>query len=73
MKRVVVIIAGICLAALGGAIAYRAAFLSPANTFMVSGTGSVREVPYTGRFIIGLILLVLGAGAAFFAARRRRA
>ncbi|MGI8995281.1 MAG: hypothetical protein ACR2GW_01260 [Pyrinomonadaceae bacterium] len=66
-----VIIAGICLAALGGAIAYRAAFLSPANTFMISGTGSVREIPYSWRFIIGLVLLVVGAGAAFFAARRR--
>ncbi len=71
MKKVVVIIAGIGLAALGGAIAYRAAFLSPANTFMVSGTGSVREVPYTWRFVIGLTLFIVGAGAAFLAARRR--
>jgi hypothetical protein len=71
MLRIVAIILGIVLAAIGGVIAYRAYFLEPSAAVVISNTG-VSELPDTFRTIEGLVLLVLGAVMAFFAARRIR-
>jgi hypothetical protein len=71
MLRIVAIILGIVLAAVGGVIAYRAYFLEPSAAVVISNTG-VRELPDTFRTIEGLVLLVLGAVMAFYAARRKR-
>jgi hypothetical protein len=71
MLRIVAIILGIVLAAIGGVIAYRAYFLEPSAAVVISNTG-VRELPDTFRIIEGLVLLVIGAVMAFFAARRKR-
>jgi hypothetical protein len=71
MLRAIAIILGIVLAAVGGVIAYRAYFLEPTAAFIISERG-VRELPDTYRTIEGLLLLILGAAMAFFAARRRR-
>jgi hypothetical protein len=71
MLRIVAIILGIVLAAIGGVIAYRAYFLEPSAAVVISNTG-VRELPDTFRTIGGLVLLVLGAVMAFYAARRKR-
>ena len=71
MLRVIAIILGIVLAAVGGVIAYRAYFLEPATAFIISERG-VRELPDTYRTIEGIVLLVIGAVMAFFAARRKR-
>jgi hypothetical protein len=71
MLRAIAIILGIVLAAIGGAIAYRAYFLEPATAVIISERG-VRELPDTYRTIEGLVLLVLGGVMAFYAARRKR-
>jgi hypothetical protein len=70
--RAALIIAGILLAAVGGALAYHAAFVSPPAAFVVnSSSGSVREVHSLWRVAGGFVLLVAGLSLAFLAARRR--
>jgi hypothetical protein len=69
--RVVLVIAGIVLAALGGVIAYRSFFIGPHTAVIITDT-SVREVTNTARTAGGLALLVAGASLALFAAFRRR-
>ena len=71
--RVFVILVGIVLAAVGGVVAYRAAFVETGGAVYVSETaGRVRELPDMLRLVGGLVLLVLGGGVAALAARRRR-
>jgi len=67
MLRLVVIIFGIVLGAVGGVIAYHAFFLEPSAAVVISNEG-VRELPDTFRVIEGIVLLVVGAGMAFTAA-----
>ena len=70
--RALLITIGIVLAAAGGAIAYRAAFVAAPAAFVVNeASGSVREVHNVWRVALGVLLLIAGAGVAFFAARRR--
>jgi hypothetical protein len=69
--RSVVLILGIFVAASGGVIAYRALFVEPHAAVVVTHA-SVREVPNVARAAAGLALLAAGAGAALFAALRRR-
>lgn len=68
--RILVIIGGIALAAVGGTVAYRAFFIEPDAAIVITDS-SVREVPNLARCVGGLVLLVAGAALAFFAARRR--
>ncbi|MFN2511787.1 MAG: hypothetical protein ABR568_10135 [Pyrinomonadaceae bacterium] len=68
--RILGIIFGIVVAAIGGVIAYRALFLEPSSAVVITET-DIREVPNTARVIGGMVLLVIGAAVAFFAARRR--
>ena len=69
--RIALIIIGVIVAAAGGTLAYRSFFLEPNAAVVISDT-QVREVPNMARVAGGLLLLVLGAGVAFFAALRRR-
>jgi hypothetical protein len=69
--RVLLFICGVGLAALGGVIAYRALFLEPETTLVITNT-SVHQYPNTLRLTGGLALLVIGAAIAFFGARRPR-
>jgi hypothetical protein len=69
--RVVLIIAGIVLAALGGVITYRSFFIDPHTAVIITDT-SVREVPNLARTAGGLALLAAGACLALFASLRRR-
>jgi hypothetical protein len=66
MFRLVLIIFGIVLGAVGGVIAYRAFFLEPAASIVISNEG-VRELPNTFRVVGGLALLIVGALLAFMA------
>ncbi|MFL6229224.1 MAG: hypothetical protein ACJ741_10625 [Pyrinomonadaceae bacterium] len=69
--RIALIIAGVMLAAAGGALAYHAAFASAPTAFVVSeSSGSVHEVHSVWRIALGVLLLAAGAGIAFVAARR---
>lgn len=60
---------GLVLAAAGGVIAYRAAYV--ARTAVVITRDGMEEVPNIPRIVGGIALLLLGAGLAFWAARRR--
>ena len=68
--RILAIIGGIVLAAVGGVIAYRTFFIEPDSAIVITES-SVREVPNLARAVGGIVLLVAGAALAFFAARRR--
>ena len=68
--RILALILGLLLAAAGGVIAYRALFIEPSAGLVVTNT-NIREVPNTLRVTGGIALLVIGAGLAFFSARRR--
>ena len=68
--RIVGIIFGIVIAAIGGVIAYRALFLEPSSAVVITET-EVRELPNTARVLGGMAMLVIGAALAFLAARRR--
>lgn len=63
---------GIVVAAAGGALLYHALFVEPPKAELVTNTGAVRELPNMIHVICGALLLVIGAGAAFFLARRQR-
>ncbi len=69
--RALLSLACILLAATGGVIAYRAAFIAPRAAVVISDAG-VREMPDVWRIVLGLALLVAGACLAFYAARSRR-
>jgi hypothetical protein len=68
--RIIALIVGLAIAATGGIIAYRAFFLEPTTTIVITDT-NVRELPNTLRIAGGLIMLIAGASLAFFAARRK--
>ena len=70
MVRILLIIFGIVIAAVGGVIAYRAYFLAPPEAIVISESG-IREVPDYFRVAGGLILLVVGAATAFTAGTRK--
>lgn len=69
MVRVVLIIFGIVIAAVGGVVSYRAYFLAPPEAIVISDSG-IREVPDYFRVVSGLILLVVGAAIAYTTATR---
>jgi hypothetical protein len=69
--RIIVFIVGLSIAATGGAIAYRALFLEPSTTLLITSTDT-HEAPDMLRLAGGVILLICGAGLAFLAARRKR-
>lgn len=69
MKKLL-LLTGIALGALGGVVAYRAAFLEPKVAVVLTETGA-REMPNTPRIVGGLALLLVGFALAFYAARRR--
>jgi hypothetical protein len=68
--RIVALIIGLAIAATGGIIAYRALFLEPTTTLLITDE-SVRQLPNTLRVAGGLAMLIAGACLAFFAARRK--
>jgi hypothetical protein len=68
--RIIGLITGIVIAAVGGVIAYRALFLEPSAAVVVTNT-DIREVPNTLRVAGGIIMLIAGMALAFFAARRK--
>jgi len=69
--RILGIILGIVIAAIGGVIAYRSLFLEPTAAVVITET-EVRELPNTVRVVGGIALLAIGTALAFLAARRRR-
>ena len=70
MIRILLIIFGIVIAAVGGVVAYRAYFLAPPEAIVITDS-EVREVPDYFRIVGGLILFVVGAAIAFTAGTRK--
>ena len=70
MVRILLIIFGIVIAAVGGVVSYRAYFLAPPEAIVITDSG-VREVPDYFRVVSGLILLIVGAAIAYTAGIRR--
>jgi hypothetical protein len=68
--RLIAIIVGLAVAAWGGVITYRVLFLEPSATIVITST-KVNEYPNALRLAVGILLLVIGASLAFFAARRK--
>ena len=62
---------GILIATAGGVIAYRALFLEPTSTVVITET-EVRELPNYTRVVGGTLLLLIGAAVAFLAATRMK-
>ena len=71
MLRIIVVIFGIVLAAVGGVVAYRAYFLEPSAAIVITNT-DVRELPNTFRVVSGIALLIVGAVIAYTAALRKK-
>lgn len=69
--RIFLIILGLIVATAGGVIAYRAWAIDPRTAVVISDSG-IREIPSYARIVGGLTMFVVGAAAAFLAARRRR-
>ncbi len=69
--KIILVVVGILLAALGGVMFYRALFLEPSAAVVITNT-EVREVPNTMKVMGGAAMFVGGATLAFLAARRKR-
>ena len=69
--KIIGIILGIAIGALGGVITYRALFVEPSSAVVITET-EVRELPNTFRVVGGMAMLAIGAIVAFLAARIRK-
>ena len=68
--KALLLIVGIIVATAGGVITYRALYVEPRSTVVISETG-VRELPNQSRVIGGILLFVGGSALALYAATRR--
>ena len=68
--RVLAIIVGLIIAAVGGVLAYRALFIEPSAAVIITKT-DVREVQNWWKAAGGILLFLVGASTAFLAARRK--
>ena len=71
MIRIITVVFGIVLAAVGGVVAYRAYYLEPRAAIVITNT-DVRELPDYFKVIAGIALLIVGAAIAYSAALRRK-
>lgn len=69
--RIVLIVLGLLIATAGGVIAYRALFLEPTSTVVITET-EIKELPDYARVVGGTLLLLIGAAVAFLAAARMK-
>lgn len=69
--RIALIIVGIFLAAAGGVIAFRALYLEPTSTVVITSE-EIRELPNYTRVVGGALILLIGAAVAFVAATRMK-
>lgn len=68
--KALLLIVGIIVATAGGVIAYRALYVEPRYTVVISESG-IRELPDQARVIGGALLFVGGSALAIYAATRR--
>lgn len=67
--RLIALILGIIMAAVGGVIAYRAIFIEPSAAVVITST-DVREVQNWWKAAAGILMLLAGAALAILSARR---
>jgi hypothetical protein len=68
--KALLLIVGIIVATAGGVITYRALYVEPRSTVVISETG-IRRLPNQARVIGGALLFVGGSALALYAATRR--
>ena len=68
--KALLLIVGIIVATAGGVITYRALYVEPRSTVVISETG-IRQLPNQARVIGGALLFVGGSALAIYAATRR--
>ena len=68
--KVLLLIAGILLATVGGVITYRALYIEPKSAVVITDTG-VRQIPNQARVVGGALMFVGGTALALFAASRK--
>ena len=68
--RALLLIVGMLVATAGGVITYRALYLEPKSTVVITDT-DVRELPNYTRVIGGALLFVGGSAIALYSATRR--
>ena len=69
MKRLLLVL-GILLATIGGVLTYRALYLEPKSTVVITDS-EIRQLPNYTRVVGGALLFVGGTALALFAAVRR--
>ena len=68
--KALLLIVGVLLATAGGVMAYRALYVEPRPTVVISDSG-IRRLPDRARVIGGTLLFVGGSALAIYAATRR--
>ena len=68
--KALLLIVGIIVATAGGVITYRALYVEPRSTVVISETG-IRQLPNQARVIGGALLFVGGSALALYAVTRR--
>jgi hypothetical protein len=68
--RILLLIVGILVATAGGVVTYRALYIEPKSTVVITDT-DIRELPDQARVIGGALLFVGGSALALLAATRR--
>lgn len=69
--KALLLIAGIMLATVGGVITYRALYVEPKSSVVITAT-DIRELPNYTRVVGGALLFVGGTALALFAALRKK-
>ena len=68
--KALLLIVGLLLATVGGVITYRALYLEPRSSVVITNT-DIRELPNYTRVVGGALLFVGGTALALFAAVRK--
>lgn len=69
--RIAIIIVGLFIATAGGVIAFRALYLEPTSTVVIT-SDEIRELPNYTRVVGGALMLLIGAAAAYLGATRMK-
>ena len=69
--KTLLLILGILIATVGGVVTYRALYIEPKSTVLITETG-IRQLPDQARVIGGALMFVGGSALALFAVARRR-
>jgi hypothetical protein len=69
--RIVLIIVGLFIATAGGVILFRALYLEPTSTVVIT-SDEIRELPNYTRVVGGALMLLVGTAAAYLAATRMK-